>query len=138
MHNCLGAHSQDQEHLLPAVQEAHAPQGVSVQEGQGLADCPGQAQIRRQAEGLRWTDQARLPQEGQDHEEGHAQARVHRLQAQKMQGHRQMQDFRPRQEGEHQGTGPLLKSINRDLLDSPRVESITMRQWMNASNQRIT
>merc|ERR1711976_145082 len=49
------------------VQEAPGAQGHPVQGRQGLELRPGQAPIRLQADGFRWSDQARLPQEGQDH-----------------------------------------------------------------------
>merc|ERR1712146_176448 len=50
----------------PHVPLAPNAQGDAVQGRQGVALRAGQAPLRRQAEGLRWSDQARLPQEGQD------------------------------------------------------------------------
>lgn len=39
-------------------------EGDAVQGWQGLRVCPGQKAIRQKADGLRWSDKARLPQEG--------------------------------------------------------------------------
>lgn len=48
----------------------------------GLALRTGKASLRQEAVRLRRTDQARFPQEGQDHQEGCASSRVHELQDQ--------------------------------------------------------
>jgi hypothetical protein len=45
------------------VQEAHPAQGHPVQGGQGVGLCAGQAALRPEAVRLRWSDQARFPQE---------------------------------------------------------------------------
>ena len=76
-----GTHSKNKEHILQQVLKAHAPQGLAVQEGHGLADQTGQAPLRLQAEGLRWTDQAHLQEEGEADQEDHNQVRVLDLQA---------------------------------------------------------
>ena len=52
------------------MQEAHPSQGDAVQGRQGLIVRPRQAAIRQEAGWFRGTDQARLPQEGKDHQEG--------------------------------------------------------------------
>ena len=76
------------------MQEALDPQGLPVQKGQGLHHRSGQEKIRLKAKGFRRPDQARLPQEGKDHQEGYAQARVQHLQDSQMQGHRPLQVIR--------------------------------------------
>lgn len=46
----------------------------------GLPIRSGKAPIRPQAVRLWWSDEARLPQEGQDNQEGRAEVRMHELQ----------------------------------------------------------
>jgi hypothetical protein len=81
--------------------QALDPQGLPVQEGQGLHHCSGQEALRLKAKGFRWPDQARLQKEGQDHQESYPQARVFRLQVSQMQGHWQMQVIRSWKERKH-------------------------------------
>ena len=64
------------------MSEFQPPQGDAVQEGQGLVGSSGKASLRPQAIRLWWSDQARLPQEGKDHEEGCPPSRMYRLQVQ--------------------------------------------------------
>lgn len=54
------------EHLLPCegLPEAHPSQGDPVQDWEGLQVCAGEASLRPEAERVRWSDQARVPQEG--------------------------------------------------------------------------
>ena len=79
-----GQHPKDTKHLLQGkgVPEAHPAQGHSVQGRQGLAVCSGKAPIRPQAVRLRWSDQACLPQEGQDYQEGCVEVGVRKVQDQ--------------------------------------------------------
>ena len=47
-----------------SADQTTGPQGHPVQEGQGLHLRAGEASLRPQAERLRWSDEACLPQEG--------------------------------------------------------------------------
>jgi hypothetical protein len=98
----LGEHSQDPEDLLQGqgLPQAHPAQGHRVQGWQGahtsvsrprtirgpLTTKPGLAlrarkeTLRPQAVRIRWSDQARLPQEGQDNEEGRVEIGMRQLQ----------------------------------------------------------
>merc|ERR1712097_26936 len=64
------------------LQEAHHPQGDPVQDWQGLPVRTREAPLRPQAAGLRWSDQACVPQDGQDHQEDRAASGVCRVQVQ--------------------------------------------------------
>ena len=90
---CAGERTKDPQDLLceQKVPKAHAPQGDAVQDRQGLAVRAGQAALRREAEGLWWPDQARLPEEGQDDQEGRAPPRVQRVQVQDAARHQALQ-----------------------------------------------
>lgn len=61
-----GGRAKVPEHLLPGerVPQAHPPQGDPVQDWEGFQVCAGQASLRPEAERVRWSDQARVPQEG--------------------------------------------------------------------------
>lgn len=74
-----GKHTETKAHILQGreLQEAHAPQSDPVQEGQGVDILTGSSPLRSQAEGLRWSDQAHLQEEGQDHQEDCASYGVH-------------------------------------------------------------
>jgi hypothetical protein len=91
-----GKRTQDTTHLLQgqALQEAHAAQSDPVQDGQSVIVRPGQAQIRPKAKGLRWSDQARLQEEGEDHKEDHTQNGVLRMQGQETDRPQEMQTLR--------------------------------------------
>jgi len=80
----LGQRPEDAADVLQGqgVPEAPAPQSDAVQDRQGLARRTGQATIRPKTVRIRWSDQARLPQEGEDDEEGRLAARVHVVQVQ--------------------------------------------------------
>lgn len=93
-----GQHSQDPKHLLqgPGVPQAHPAQGHPVQGWQGLALRTGKATLRPQAVGLWWSDQARLPQEGQDYQEGRLAIGVRQVQDQGSTGSEAMQALRAR------------------------------------------
>jgi len=111
-----GQRSKDSPHLLQGqgLQEAHQPQGDAVQgwQGmeyrvqlrscallillQGLALRTGKAQIRPQAVRLRWSDEACVPQEGKDYEEGCPAVRVHTMQDQGTAGAEALQALRAR------------------------------------------
>ncbi len=69
-----GAHSHIEKHVLHEVPQAPDPQGLPVQERQGLNHRSRQASLRLQTEGLRRTDQACVQKEGENHEEGYPQA----------------------------------------------------------------
>ncbi len=76
-----GVLPEDYEGILQGrVQISPGPQGDSVQGRQGLQLRPGQAAVRPQAVWIRWTDQAGLPQEGKDDQEGHGPPRVQEVQ----------------------------------------------------------
>lgn len=62
----VGGRAQVPEHLLPSegVPQAHPPQGDPVQDWEGLQVRAGEASLRSEAEWVRWSDQARVPQEG--------------------------------------------------------------------------
>ncbi len=62
--------------------QTHTPQGHPVQEGQGLYLRARKASLRSQTIRLWWSDQARLPQEGEDDKEGRIKIGVHSVQIQ--------------------------------------------------------
>lgn len=62
--------------------QTHSPQGHPIQEGQGFSLRAGKASLRPQTIRLWWSDQARLPQEGKDNEEGCVKIGVHSVQVQ--------------------------------------------------------
>merc|ERR1711976_518247 len=68
-----GKRSKGSKDLLPGHPKAPKLQGDPVQEGQGVSILPGSTTIEPKAERLWWSDQAHLPQEGQDHQEDCAQ-----------------------------------------------------------------
>jgi hypothetical protein len=68
----------------------------------------GQAPLRQEAERFRWTDQARLPQEGQDDQEDHPQNGVPEVQVQEAVRHQEMQALRARRNQEAKGSDLLL------------------------------
>merc|ERR1711991_189459 len=70
-----------EELVLRGLRHVQEAQGGAVQVGQVAPDGPGEAALRREAEGFRWSDEACLPQEGEDDEEDLAEAVVHEVQA---------------------------------------------------------
>merc|ERR1712079_89635 len=68
--------------LLPGHPKAPKLQGDPVQEGQGISLLPGSTTIYPKAERLWWSDQADLPQEGQDHQEDRVEDGNHLRQGQ--------------------------------------------------------
>jgi len=77
-----GQRSQDSPHLLQGqdLQEAHPAQSHPVQGRQSLVIRPRKASIRPQAVRLRWSDEACVPQEGKDNQEGRVEIGVHIMQ----------------------------------------------------------
>jgi len=53
-----------------------------------------EAPLRPQAERFRWSDQARLQEEGQDHEKNCAEIGMHQVQGQVAEGFEALQDLR--------------------------------------------
>merc|ERR1719189_1811035 len=68
-----------------------------------------QTQVRSQAAGIRWSVQAHLEEEGQDHQEAGAEAGVHRVQVEESVPHQENQALRARRREEAKGTDdPVL------------------------------
>ena len=108
----VGTHSKIKENLLQQVPEARAPQGFAVQERSRLSAQTGQAPLRLQAEGLRWTDQANLQKEGEADQEDHNQIRVHQMQETSSPGLEEMQIIRHGKEGHlQQGRSYILSTL---------------------------
>merc|ERR1712227_773934 len=120
-----GQRPQDPPHVLQgkAVPQAHSPQGHPVQDGQGLAFRSGKASLRQEAVRIRWSDQARLPQEGQDDQEGRPPARVHRLQVQDADGSQALQALRAWWWQEAEGPGSYLLRYSLYCLLTVRLVS---------------
>merc|ERR1719167_1030481 len=55
-----GERTQGAAHFLLQVQEASAPQGVTVQEVQGAQVCPGSSSLRQEAGRIWWSNQTYL------------------------------------------------------------------------------
>merc|ERR1712110_228422 len=64
-----GKRTKGTKNVLPGDAQAPELQGDSVQEGQGVAVLPGSSTLQPKAVRLWWSDQADLPQEGNDHQE---------------------------------------------------------------------
>ena len=60
----------------------------------GIVIRPGKAPIRSQAVRLRWSDEARVPQEGEDNQEGRVETGVHSMQNEGTAKSEAMQAFR--------------------------------------------
>jgi len=76
------------------LQEAHSAQGHPVQGWQGFPLRPRKETLRPKAVRLWRSNQARFPQEGEDHEEDRPEIRMHRLQDEEPAGPEAMQAFR--------------------------------------------
>merc|ERR1711939_367458 len=63
-----GQHPQGPQHLLQrqGLQKAHTPQGHTIQDRKGFAFRSRKAPLRPKAVRIRWSNQARFPQEGKD------------------------------------------------------------------------
>jgi len=90
------------------VPEPPGVQGDAVQGRKGLGCGAGQAAVRQQAGWVWRADEARLPQEGEDHQEDHAAFDVHQLQDRPPEADQALEALRDlRQEAQVQGRDVL-------------------------------
>merc|ERR1712194_271723 len=69
----------------------------------------GKQTIRREAEGIRWSDEAYLQKKGEDHQEDRSQAGVHQVQVQAHCQHQAHQALRAGRRHQEEGRGPDLR-----------------------------
>merc|ERR1719376_775371 len=93
------------------VSQAQAVQGDPVQGRQGLSNRTGQASLRQKAVRIRGSDQARLPQEGQDHQKSGTEAGVHQVQGEEAAAVEEVQALRAGRRQEEEGTDDTVLSL---------------------------
>merc|ERR1712157_423521 len=98
-----GQRTKDSKNLLQEAEQAHDFQSHPVQGWQGFPLRSGKTSLRQEAVRIRRTDQTRLPQEGQDHQEDRPQAGVPAMQNREHAAYQALQALRNWRREEEEG-----------------------------------